>query len=363
MKIRYYFGIGIIYILICLFGIYYLTDYRYQLQLPYFGGIDITLQVGLWVFILLTILFFISLVGMFLIVIKYKFHSLKQGRDYAKIISQIREQMLGEQPKNRVFGDANLKELHNILDKFILVPKITSGPIASDSKNEKIESVFKIFNNIMNGEVQEFRGINISNAHPFFLMNLKNMASSSASNALRVLDQDIQSIDGIRSEGIYKLAWGKILESKNAKMISKAIRLPTALINSEILNDIVRFQARELLLSENDIIECFKRATLSDREYLDIATNLSKAFKEDNISFWLSVFDKLSKLEENSIFSYFYILLSVGKTNEALDLKAQFGKDEYLSVSAFNDLKGKGYPLLLFFEPFKYMHSYKGAKT
>lgn len=357
MKIRYYFGVAIVYILLCLFGIYYLTDYKYQLQLPYFGGIDLTLSVGLWICLLLVVLLLISIISMSIFVIEYKFKAMKQNRDYSKIIAQIREQMLFNPIKERVFGDNNYKELHTILNKFTLVPKLDS----QNSKNEKIESIFKIFDKINSGECEDAKSINLAENHPSYLINLKNMASSSASNAYKVLEENIKADINTILE-IHKIAWSTLLNSKNIKLLSKALKLPGVMINFDILNNIVNAETNENIFNKDEIIFLFQKAKLNDREYLNIAINLSKNFKEENISLWLSIFDKLSKTDENSIFSYFYILLTVGKTNEALELKEQFQKQEYLSVLAFNDLKNKGYPLLLFFEPFIYMDSSKKSQ-
>ena len=123
-------------------------------------------------------------------------------------------------------------------------------------------------------------------------------------------------------------------------------------LSPSILEKICLFQIQGRLgLSASEIARLCKLTSLSEREYLSMVIELCKFVNSSNIAFWLDVFESLSKEVEKSVFAYFYLLLEVGKTSEAMELKKQYPKDDYLPVSAFMALKDKGYPLLVFFEP------------
>ena len=118
----------------------------------------------------------------------------------------------------------------------------------------------------------------------------------------------------------------------------------------------------EINISKEVLINVCKSVSLNEKEYLGLAIAVCELLQQNNINFWLHVFETLSKEVESSVFAYFYILLEVGKTDEAMDLKQQYPKDDFLPVSAFSTLKEKGYPLLVFFDPLLY-RSHKLEKS
>lgn len=356
MKIRYFLGIAILYIALVTGYIFYAVSGEYTLTNEHLVVFSLTLPIALWFCLPLVGLLVIALLymGLMLLVVAYK--KLFFNRDIDKIVAQIREGALGEVPKERVFAMQEFKQISAMLKRFYLVPNLKS----EITQNSKIDSLFTDFKDIANGI--ESKRIRLSSKNPLYLQNIKNSMRNDVQKSLEILKSDIQIephghefYGSLCSQNIYNLAWDNILASKNAKLLKKALQLSNTRLSVPIVKKIclLRIQG-ENNLDSTEIIHICKSVVFSEREYLELVIELCKFVNSNNISFWLNIFERLSKETEKSVFAYFYLLLEVGKTKEALDLKEQYPKDDYLSVSAFIALKDKGYPLLVFFEPLLY---------
>ncbi|RDU73811.1 hypothetical protein CQA66_01100 [Helicobacter aurati] len=356
MKVRYFLSIVILYIAVVVGYIFYLVPGEYTLTNQHLITFSFTLPIALW--------FCVSLVGLLLITGLYLlctwfvaiYKKVLFGRDINKLIVQIREMALGEIPKQRVFVIPDIKQISDILKRFYFIPNLNS----KDTQDVKLDTMFVGFQQIADGT--ESKNLKLHTANPLYFQNLKNSMSHDAQRSLEILAMDIHDkpnghefYDNLCAQDIYNLAWDNILESKSSKILKKALQLSTMRLSAAIVKKIclLRIQEENNLNSE-EIIRLCKMTNLNEREYLDIVISLCHYVNSGNISFWLDVFDKLSKEIERSVFAYFYLLLEVGKTNEALDLKKQYPKNDYLPVSAFIALRDKGYPLLVFFDPLLY---------
>ncbi|STQ86085.1 hypothetical protein LS73_005925 [Helicobacter muridarum] len=353
MKTRYFLVAIILYIAVVIGYIFYVTQDYYTLTNEILIHFSFTLPIAAW--------FAMALGGVVIIVLMYvilnwfvcTYKKFIINRDLNKITSQIIELALGESPKQRTFTTNDIKQISAMLDRFYLVPNLES----SDTKNQKLDSIFNELKQISNGSESKYIKLNVRN--PLYLQSLRNFMGDDPQKSLEVLMMNIQDKSAMETnisiQDVYDLAWDNILKSKNAKIIKKALQLNSAHISSDIIKKIclLRIQDKNALLPE-EIINICKMANLNEREYLDIVISLCHYVNSNNISFWLDIFDKLSKEVERSVFAYFYFLLEVGKTNEAMDLKKQYPKNDYLSVSAFIALRDKGYPLLVFFDPLLY---------
>ncbi len=356
MKIRYFVIFAIIYIaLIMSYGFYITTD-KYTLVNSLLFKFNFTLPIAIWLCLPAILLFIFAWFFVSLVALYHKVKHISFNRDIDKILTQIQEQMAGDKPKERIFSFNQFKVLSKVIKRLYLLPNTQS----SISNNEKIDSICSSFIDIQNGVAQLKFKLNPS--HPLYNQNLKNIIKNDIQKAFDILKQDLK-VDLIgytlykdsNIQSVYDKAWDIILDNKNSKTLQKALNLNQTHLTFHIMLKIIKACLKgEVDVSKDLLLHSCKSIELNEREYLKLAIEVCKSLNENNINFWLSVFELLSKNIEQSVLSYFYILLEVGKTSEAMDLKQQYPKDDFLPISAFISLKDKGYPLLLFFDPLLY---------
>lgn len=355
MKIRYFFSFALLYLLLIgAYAFYISTDY-YTLQNTFLVEFSITLPVALWVCLPAAFLFVFALLFMSFVSLMQKFKSMTLNRDIEKIFTQIQEQMLGNPVREKVFSNAGLKTLSKVLQRFVLLPDMNSH----NASYEKVDSVFNIFKEIENGGSDS--KIRLNPLHPLYSLNIRNAIKDDAQRALDILKQDFSKDSAgpnpylqNNTQIIYDKAWNVVLNGQ-PKILQKALSLDKNYLTYTTLLGLVKTCAKNNINIQKDMmIQTCKKVKMSEREYLGLAIAVCELLRQDNINFWLSIFESLSKEVEQSVLAYFYILLEVGKTNEAMELKQQYPRDDFLPVSAFNTLKEKGYPLLVFFDPLLY---------
>lgn len=352
MKLRYFIGFAIVYIALVTIYAFYVTQDTFTLHNTLWFDFVLTLPLAVWLCLPMVVLLLITWIFMSIGAVVVQFKKMSLNRDVDKIITQIDEQMLGNAGNDRVFSNVRLKELSKILKRFYLLPNLSSNL----SNNEKFDNNFAQLKDIeQGGEVPK---IKLNAAHPLYRKNLENGVNVDSNKALNVLKTPLDSMNAFslyqnaQSYEVYSFAWEKIIESKSAKLIEKALNLSPNHLNFANISKIIESNfADSMKLKDELLISALKALNLSEREYLSLAINLAKNLSENNINSVLSFFERLSKEAENSVFAYFYMLLEVGKTSEASELKSHYPKNDYLPISAFLELKEKGYPLLVFFDP------------
>ncbi len=355
MKIRYFFAFACIYLVLIGAYTFYITADYYTLTNTLLVGFSITLPIALWLCLPAALLFVFALLFMSFAALVQQFKNMALHRDIEKIFAQIQEQMLGNTIKDRVFSRTELKILAKTLQRFELLPN-TKKP---DANYEKIDTLFHAFIEIQNGANDS--KIRLNPSHPLYKINAKNAIKDDAQKALEILKQDF-NVNMIgenlytqnNAQAIYDKAWETLLNGQ-AKTLQKALSLTNNHLTFAILVQLMQACAKGNIDIQKDVItQICKSATLTEREYLTLVIAVCQSLHQNNINMWLHVFESLSKEIEESVLAYFYILLEVGKTGEAMDLKQQYPKDDFLPVSAFIALKDKGYPLLVFFDPLLY---------
>ena len=355
MKIRYFFSFALLFlVLVGAYTFYISTDY-YTLQNTLLVEFSITLPVALWICLPAVCLFVLALLFMGFASLVQKFKSMTLHRDIEKLFTQIQEQMLGNPVRERVFSNTELKTLSKTLQRFILLPDTKSH----NTNYEKIDSIFNSFKEIEDGKNDP--KIRLNPSHPLYNLNAKNAIKDDSQKAFDTLKQDFnkdfmgQNLYTQNStQAIYDKAWEVLLNGQQ-KVLQKALNLDKNHLTYTTLLGLVKTCAKGNISIQKDmVIQTCKKVSMNEREYLGLAIAICELLRQDNINFWLSVFETLSKEVEQSVLAYFYILLEVGKTSEAMDLKQQYPKDDFLPVSAFSTLKEKGYPLLVFFDPLLY---------
>lgn len=363
MKLRYFLGFAIVYIALVTIYAFYVTQDTFTLHNTLWFDFVLTLPLAVWLCLPMVVLLLITWIFMSIGAVVVQFKKMSLNRDADKIVAQIEEQMLGNAGSEKVFSNERLKEISKILKRFYLLPNLNSNL----ANNEKFDNNFAQLKDIeQGGEVPK---IKLNAAHPLYRKNLENGVNLDSNKALNVLKTPLDSMNAFslyqntQSYEVYNFSWDKLIESANSKLIEKALNLVPNHLNFENISKILESKFKDSIKIKDELlVQCLKSLNLSEREYLHLAISLAKILNENNINSVLSLFERLSKESENSVFAYFYILLEVGKSTEASELKSHYPKGEYLPVSAFLELKEKGYPLLVFFDPLYYREN-KGDKT
>lgn len=356
MRIRYFFGFALLYlVLVGAYAFYVAADNSYTLTNTLFVNFHLKLPVALWLCLPAILMFILALLFMSFAALLQKFKNISLRRDIEKIFSQIQEQMLGNQARDRVFSNPDLKLLSKSLQRFDFLPNINTSSI----NYEKIDSVFDAFKEIISGNNDP--KIRLSTTHPLYNLNIKNSINGDINKAMWILKQDLSAsvvekpfYMQANLQAVYDSAW-EVLLLGQTKTLQKALQFSQNKLTYKTLLQLMQACAKGSVdIKKELLIEACKSVMLSEKEYLGLAIAVCELLQQHNINFWLQVFETLSKEIEVSVFAYFYILLEVGKTDEAMDLKRQYPKDDFLPVSAFSVLKESGYPLLVFFDPLLY---------
>ncbi|RDU64951.1 hypothetical protein CQA53_07295 [Helicobacter didelphidarum] len=356
MRIRYFLVFGIIYIALIGGYTFYIIRDNYSLNNTLWIDFSVTLPIAVWMCLPIIALFFMAWFFMALNTLILKFKGMSFNRDVDKIITQIYEQMLGNDSRDRIFANHRFKEVSRVLKRFYLLPHFESNPAG----NKQIDDTFDMMLEIQNNT--SIPKIKLHTKHPLFLKNAKNMISNDAQKAFETLKQDFSQdtlahklYKEINTQSIYDAAWTVLIENKNSKLINKILNLNNIHMSFDVIIKLILHCANNTIeIQQDSIIKICKNINLSEKEYLNLAIQLSKVLNENNVNFYLNLFEKLSKEIEASVFAYFFLLLEVSKTSEAMELKKQYPKNDFLPVSAFCALKDQGYPLLVFFDPLLY---------
>ena len=207
MKVRYFLGIGILYIALISGYVFYITSGEYTLTNEHFVAFSVTLPIALWFCLPLLGLFIIATIYMGLMILSVAYKRLFFTRDIDKIASQIRESALGETPKDRTFSMQEIKQISTMLKRFYLLPNIESDK----TMDVKLDTIFTDFKNILEGK--ESKNIKLNPKSPFYIQNIRNSMKNDVAKSLEILKTDIHletqylNLNSIQPQDIYDVAW------------------------------------------------------------------------------------------------------------------------------------------------------------
>lgn len=292
MKIRYFFGFALLY-LVCVgaYAFYITADY-YTLDNTLLVPFTLTLPLALWVCLPAALLLFVALFFMSCVALARKLKQMSLQRDFDKIFAQIHEQMLGNPVRDRVFSRNEMKTLSQILKRFELL----SNTSTQAAHYEKIDSVFESFKEIEEGKYNA--KIKLNPSHPLYSLNMRNSIQEDSQKGLDILKQDLSGATfGARfytdyarlaNQKAYDMAWSAVL--KNPKTTQKALALPQNHLTFATIMQLLQACVKGSLDVQKDkILEACKSVALSEREYLMLAIESCKSLNQENINVLLAI--------------------------------------------------------------------------
>lgn len=262
----------------------------------------------------------------------------RRKNDYDKLLSQINEQALNREIKNRVFKCKNFSELSKILQRFSLEPKLDS----MQSFHRKIDNLFEAYKDVMSGKVVELKSYHLSHENKFNIQNLKNKISTNIKFAFQVLNEDY-------SEELKIYAVFEIFKNSDQKNIERLLQcIPKIPLNKEIAQGLFRNYLKYLKnIDRKDLFELFGKVGFEPREYIDFARESKGVLNPDE---WISFFEEWADCNESVELAFFYVLFELEMIDKAKERHRTHIKGEYRILDAYFDLKdsGKNYPFDIF---------------
>lgn len=337
MKLKYYVLFSFAFMFFGGLYLYSLDTQDYTYTLP-FSDLSLTLPIAVWIVGIVGLFFVATLICFVCMWVKDMLEEYRRKNDYDKLLSQINEQALNREIKNRVFKCKNFSELSKILQRFSLEPKLDS----MQSFHRKIDNLFEAYKDVMSGKVVELKSYHLSHENKFNIQNLKNKISTNIKFAFQVLNEDY-------SEELKIYAVFEIFKNSDQKNIERLLQcIPKIPLNKEIAQGLFRNYLKYLKnIDRKDLFELFGKVGFEPREYIDFARESKGVLNPDE---WISFFEEWADCNESVELAFFYVLFELEMIDKAKERHRTHIKGEYRILDAYFDLKdsGKNYPFDIF---------------
>lgn len=337
MKLKYYVTFSAIFMLIIGVYAYELESSSYTYHIP-FSQMNITLPVAIWIILILALFFVVTLIFFASAWAKDILENYQRKHDYDKLLTQINEQALNQDIKNRIFKRKAFGDLSKILQRFYLKPRLDSA----ESFNHKIDTLFENYKDVMSGKVVDLKNYHLSNDNKFNVQNLKNMIQKDYKNGFKILEKNYPN----------ELKHYAVLEIlKNAQL--KELEKLSSLFTDEILDKSIAQEIFKLYLknpkhiANSNIYEALKKVGTSPMEYVQYAINSKGNLTPDE---WLCFFEECADFDEKAEMAFFYVLFELEMIDKAKERHRSHSKGEYKFIDAYLDLRSlnKNYPFDIF---------------
>ena len=337
MKLKYYVVFAAIFMLIVGVYVYDLESASYTYHLP-FSQMSITLPVALWVVLIVALFFVATLVVFASAWAKDLLENYHRKNDYNKLLSQINEQALNQDIKNRVFKRKAFGDLSKILQRFYLKPRLDSV----ESFNRKIDTLFENYTDVMSGKVVDLKSYHLSRDNKFNMQNIKNKIQANYEKGFKILEENYP-------DELKRFAATEII--KNAKL--KEIESIAPLLNGDNVDKPIAQEIFKLYLKNTkdikpaNIYALMKKTNTSAMDYVRYAISSKGELAPDE---WIRFFEGCADNDENAEMAFFYVLFELEMIDKAKERHRSHSKGEYKIIDAYLDLRslGKHYPFDIF---------------
>lgn len=318
--------------------VYSLESQSFVYDLP-FTQMHITLPVAMWIvgivalFFVATLIFFASAWAQDLL------ENYHRKNDYDKLLSQINEQALNQNIKNRIYKRKSFGDLSKILQRFYLKPRLDS----KESFNRKIDNLFEHYKDVMSGKVVDLKNYHLSRDNKFNIQNLKNKIQQNYKCGFEILE------DNYPNE-LKTYAVLEILKNAQFKELEKLPSLtPNEILNKPLAQEVFKLYCKNIKkIQVKDVYEVFKNVSTTPMEYIQYASQSKNILSPDE---WIRFFEGCADFDENAEMAFFYVLFELEMIDKAKDRHRTHAKGEYKLIDAYLDLKslGKHYTFDIFF--------------
>ncbi|UCM99292.1 hypothetical protein LCX93_07030 [Sulfurimonas sp. SWIR-19] len=307
----------------------YVTQENMSIDL--FGIPMPSLSIALWVIIPIFILYLASVAHMTFYSIIGNFRLRKYEKDYEKLINAVIDAYLGKKERNYTFKTDRYTLLGTLLQNSEMHPV---GEIIGKINNEKIEKVLRIIQDVKNGEVVDLKPYNLPSDNELVIQNERNRYKKGQISAENILTNCTKYDDSICKE-VYvdyvKTAPLSGIEKYKSFLTKEALHVILSRINAD---------ENILKISNEVLIDLFKKLDLSKKDYIEISSILSKGgmIPEQRIK----LFETLSEEDEDAVDAYLYTLYDLEMIAPANAILDNSQPDEYQNFKAYRALKECG---------------------
>lgn len=317
----------------------YVTQENMSIDL--FGIPMPSLLIALWVIVPIFILYLASVAHMTFYSIIGTFRLRKYEKDYEKLIDAIVDTYLGKKELNYSFKTDRYALLGTLLQNSKVYPV---GDIQGKVNNEKIDTVFKIIQDIKNGEVVDLKPYNLTSDNDLVIQNERNRYKKGQISADSILSNCTKYDDSLCKE-VYvdyvKTAPLSGLEKYKSFLTKEALHVILSRINAD---------ENILEISNEELIELFKKLELNKKDYIEISSILSKGgmIPEQRIK----LFETLSEKNEDAMDAYLYTLYDLEMIAPANAILDNSQPNEYENFKAYRALKecGQNFSINMFIQ-------------
>ncbi|CBG39399.1 Putative periplasmic protein [Helicobacter mustelae 12198] len=335
---KYYLGFTIVFVLGISVYVYSVLPGNFTLAMP--TNEKVELPVAIWVAIILSLFFVMSLLFFFWDFLRTKFLSFYYLRDFSALMDQFLNQSMGKPVSPTQYRQQNLGTISRVLSRFELRPRLDS----KSSGVEKIDRVFDVLEQISLGYEQDIKKYNLPYENDFFIKNIMNKLKKDYRFGINAFKMPIPN-------GAKKEVFLQILERIEPKDLYKILELEKVeTLDKEMSFAIVEFLQKKGKKVEDDyLMQIFKKSKFDAEDYLKLAKRTKHFYTPDE---WLKFFEDLCTADERAENSYLYVLCDLEMLDLARQKLSSLPKNEFLNVRAYLDLRSHGgnYPLSIFFE-------------
>jgi len=310
-----------------------------SMSIDLFGIPMPSLSIALWVIIPIFILYLASVAHMTFYSMIGNFRLRKYEKDYEKLINAVVDAYLGKKERNYSFKTDRYRLLGTLLQNSIIYP---TDDMIGKIDDEKINTVLKVIQDIKNGEVADLKPYNLPSDNELVIQNERNRYKKDKINAESLLSNCTKYDDSLCKE-VYvdyvKTASLNGIKKYKGFLTKEALHIILARINAD---------ENTLEISNEELIDLFKKLDLSKKDYIEISSILSKGgmIPEQR----MRLFEILSDEDEDAMDAYLYTLYDLEMIAPANAILDNSQPNEYQNFKAYRALKecGKNFSIDMF---------------
>lgn len=297
------------------------------------------LSIAIWVMVPIFVLYVASVLHMSFYSFLGSMSLRKYEKDYDKIIDTIVETYLGEKSRSHTFQTDRYSLLGKLLENTTIFP---IGNVIGLTKNEKIDGVLKIIDNIKNGEVADLKLYNLLKDNELVIQNERNKYKKGILKTEDILSNRTKYADVLREEAY--------IDYVKTASIFNLLKYKALLSKDSLYIILTRVNADEytLEIKNEELLPLIKSLDLNAADFIKLSATISTGdmIPEQRIK----LFEMLSDENEDATDAYLYTLFDLEMLAPVDSILDNSLDKEYQNFKAYRALKlcNKNFSIELF---------------
>ena len=294
-----------------------------------FFGIPLpSLAIAIWIVVPLFILYIASVAHMSFYSIIGTFKLRKFEKDFDNIIDAIADAYLGKAQRHYNFKTDRYKLMGSLLENSTIFP---IGNLSETVKNEKLNSVLKVIEEIKNGNVVELKSYGLLPDNELVIQNERNKYKKNELTAEDVLGNSTKYADVLCRE-VYTDFVAKAplhaIEKYKAYLTKDSLAVVLSRVNADGFT---------LELNNESIVALMDKLELSKDDYIKLSAVISSSgmIPEQR----MKLFEILSEKDEDAVEAYLFTLFDLEMLAPADEILDNSQSGEFEKLKAYRALK------------------------